>query len=349
MMFIDPKRGFRLHPRRFWRVPKPSLWMSLNPISMLSATSVWSGWEDNVKRHRVLLKRVRIRVSGGKNTEGDLVQTQERLQAAVALVSEIKARKEVAAAKFKNAVGVAPSQLQRVRAANQPYKSTESAMSTAIANNPRLAALKHEIDAAGYTTEQSRSSLYPLITLEGSASRGEDLDGTAGRSDDFRAGVVLRWKLFDGGVRSRRIDELTEREYVKVSEYDAFVRDLGEGIENAWTRIYEGRRQVDAKREQLRLMEKVVANYQLEYEADKRSILDLLNAENSRFSIEFDLSNATSISQFSSYQLLGQTGNLLKSLGVAKPEGSDVGPNPDSAFSSSNAFKSFTIPTLRQD
>ncbi len=295
---------------------------------------------QNVGRHRKLLEIVQTRVRGGRNSEGDLDQTRERLQAALALVSQIRSARDVAVAKFRNEVGLAPRKLGRAKTPSNPYKSTMYALRAAIDNNPRLAALRHEIDAAGFKTEQSRSSLYPTVSLEASATRGEDLDGTADRSNDFRGVVMMRWKLFDGGVRRARIEEETEREYVKIAEYDTMTRQLGQAIEIAWSRIHEGSRQVRAKREQLRQTRKVVTSYRREYEADKRSLLDVLDAENTRFAIEFDLSNITSLRQFAAYQLLGHTGRLLTTLNIAKPQGSDTAPNSVVSSSSRNSFHS---------
>ena len=303
----------------------------------------------NVDRHRKLLELVEARVAGGRNSAGDLDQTRERLQAALALVSQIRIARDIAAAKFRAEVGVAPGRLHRVRLPRIPFASVEDALVAAVDNNPRLAALRHEIDAAGYQTDQSKSSLYPTVTLEGSATRGEDLDGTRGRSNDLRGVVMFRWKVFDGGVRRSRVNELSERKFVKVAEYDSSTREVRRAIEIAWSRLREGRRQEQAKREQLQQTVNVVRSYRREYEADKRSLLDVLDSENTRFAIEFDLSNITSIRQFAAYQLLGQTGSLLSSLGVRKPEGSDVEPNFATKTRSVNTFGSFVIPSLKQE
>jgi adhesin transport system outer membrane protein len=307
---------------------------------------------ESVERHRELLKNVQARVEGGKNSEGDLNQTRERLQASLALQSQIKSARDIAEAKFKSAVGVGPRRLHSVKFPGNPYRSSADAVDAAVLSNSRLAALQHEIDSAGFKSDRSRSSLFPTVTLEGSATRGQDLDGTDGKANEARGMIVLRWKLFDGGVRRQRIEELKEREFVKIAEYDTSVRQIREEIEIAWSKLFEGLNQVRAKRRQLAETEKVVASYRAEYEADKRSLLDVLDAENTRFAIEFDLSNTSSIRQFAGYELLGHTGDLLEYLGVARPEGAAV-EKPDTSSDSygltsgKSVFKSFVIPPLK--
>ncbi len=304
---------------------------------------------QNVDRHRKLLKLVQERVTGGKNSVGDLDQTKERLQAAIALVSQIKIARDVAAAKFKNAVGVGPGRLQSTKFPKNKFLHSNEAVAAAIEGNFKLAALRHEIDATGFKTEQFRASLFPVISVEGSATRGEDLGGSDDRADDLKAMVMLRWKLIDGGVRRNRIHELTEREFVKIAEYDSMIRDVRQEIEISWSRLMEGGKQVAAKRSQLKETQKVVASYRKEYEADKRSLLDVLDAENTRFGIEFDLSNAISIRRFAAYQLMAHTGDLLKTLNVARPAGAQYEPDISMLRPASSAKSAFVIPPLKQE
>ena len=303
----------------------------------------------NVQRHRDLLRLVEARVEGGKNTEGDLRQTRERLQAAIALVSQIRIARDTARAKYKAAVGIEARRLRSAPLPRLPFRSSASAREMAISRNPRLAALRDEVDAAGFRTDQARSGFYPLVTLEADGSRGDNLDGTEGRSDEFKAQLKFSWKVFDGLVQYRRVEELTEREYVMVAELDTMMREVTQEIEISWSRIVEGRVQVAAKSRQLDETEKVVAAYREEYEADRRSLLDVLDAENTRFAIEFELSNVRSIRAFAAYQILGHAGVLLEQLGIDRPLG---GERPSSgAYSSSysSPIKSFVIPPLKLD
>ncbi|MEM8750513.1 MAG: TolC family outer membrane protein [Pseudomonadota bacterium] len=304
---------------------------------------------ENVRRHERLLKLVKDRFDGGQTSIGDLDQTRERLEAAKGLVSQIKISLETANAKFKSAVGVAPRRLKNVRQAKISFQTAAGATSFAISSNPRLQSLNSEVDVADFQKEQFRSTLYPELSLEGSATWGDDLEGTPKRSNELRGMVVLKWKLYDGGIRRARISELTEREYEKLAEYDTFARELREQIEIAWARTMEGRRRVASIRNQLDQNRKVVRAYRDEYQANKRSLLDVLDAENSRFVSEFDLSNASAIQRFSSYQLVAHTGQLLKRFGVATPKG---GRNPEPAYKprarNASSFN-LTIPSLRQD
>ncbi|MDQ2634605.1 MAG: TolC family outer membrane protein [Pseudomonadota bacterium] len=305
--------------------------------------------EDNLKRHRALLRIIQERYDGGRAPIGDLEQTIERVEAAKALVAQIKVARETARAKYKNAVGVMPSGLTPVSYATGIPKSVADVTNRAIRNNPRVKEAVAETEVSYFDREQFRSTLYPQVYLEGSATRGEDLEGTPGRNDELEARVVLRWKLFDGGVRRNRTAELGERYSEKIAEQMILVRELTQEVEIAWARLVDGRAEVQAVQREVAQNTKVVASYQDEYNANKRSLLDVLDAENAKFASQFELSNVTALHVFSSYELLAQMGVLLKTLGVQAPQIPDVPADPLPALLRSPAKSQFDIPALSQE
>lgn len=305
--------------------------------------------EDNVRRHQALLKIIQERYDGGRSPIGDLEQTVERVESAKALVARIKVARETAKAKYKNAVGVPASNLKPVKYATGIPKSVAEVTDRAIRNNPRVKEAVAESQVAYFDQQQFKSTLYPQIFLEGAATRGENLEGTPGRNDELEAMVTLRWKLFDGGVRQNRTAELGERHSEKLAEQMILVRQLTEEAETAWARLVDGRAEVTAIKTEVAQNIKVVATYRDEYNANKRSLLDVLDAENARFSSQFELSNVISVHIFSSYELLAQMGVLLKTLGVHAQEIPDVPSNPLPTLLRGPSQQEFDIPALSQE
>jgi adhesin transport system outer membrane protein len=303
----------------------------------------------NVSRHQKLLGIIQERYDGGRAPIGDLEQTIERVEAAKALVAQITVARETAKAKYKNAVGVPASGLKPVSYATGIPKSVVEVTSRAIRNNPRVREAAAQSEVSYFDKQQFRSTLYPQVFLEGSATRGEDLDGTPGRNDELGARVVLRWKLFDGGVRRNRTAELGERYSEKVAEQLILVRELTQEVETSWARLVDGRAEVAAIQREVAQNKKVFAAYQDEYNANKRSLLDVLDAENALFASQFELSNVTALHVFSSYELLAQMGTLLATLGVEAPQIPDVPANPLPTFLRGPSQKPFDIPPLGQE
>lgn len=301
----------------------------------------------HVERHNFLLKTINQRLEGGRAPLGDLEQTRERLEGAKALVAQIDIARETAIEKFASIVGSRPGKLRPVKFAPGLPKSKEAALSSAKLNNPRVAAALEEINSAGYDRDQFKANLLPNIYLEGSASRGEELDGTPGKSEELKAMLVLRWKLYAGGTQRARVGELVEREAEKIAEYDILIRELEQAVGVSWARFSKGRSQVNALSEQVKQNKKVVASYQNEYDADKRSLLDVLDAENTSFGNEFALSNARAIRLFASYQLIAHMGVLLETLGVDRPAGGDAQAIAPVGVSNNFGLSNFVIPPLK--
>lgn len=303
---------------------------------------------QNVARHLRLLGIIQERVEGGKAPVGDLEQTRERLEAARALVGQIKVALGTANAKYRNAVGLEPSGLRKVGYAPGLPNSVVDVIAIAAQSNPRVRAGEAEIDVADFDKKQYRSNYFPQITLEGSATRGKELDGTPGRNDEYEGKIVLTWKLFDGGVRRGRELELSERHAERIAEQHILLRQLRQEIEISWTRYVQGREQLAAIRRQVDQNRKVVASYLDAYNANRRSLLDVLDAESAGFVSRFELSNISALHRFSSYELLAQMGMLLEQLGVPAPIGADdyFDPGPPSVHGAPSVTK-FEIPALR--
>ena len=84
--------------------------------------------------------------------------------------------------------------------------------------------------------------------------------------------------------------------------------------------IHNGHARVAALKSQEASNSKIIRTYLDEYQLSKRSILDVLDAENTRFRVRFDLSSAEAIKRFAIYQVVALTGQLLDIFGIQAPQ-----------------------------
>ena len=302
---------------------------------------------QNVNRHQELLAVTQERIDGGKAPESDAVQTLERLEAAKALVAQITIALETSKAKYKSAVGKAVGRIHNVPAVKGIPRDKSSVINVALNNNPEVQQREANAEIAEYDRKQFQSNLLPQLHLEGSATRGHELEGTPGRNDELKAALVLRWRLFDGGIQLSRERELAERASLRRVEQQILARELVERIETVWARWTTGRTEMNALAAQVRRNERVVSLYENEYEAGNRSLLDVLDAESSKFAGEFQYFNSRSLQLFSGYRLLASMGNLLGYFGITAP--AFERPLNIETFSAidSNPFEKLQIPPLR--
>lgn len=274
----------------------------------------------NIRQHKKILSLVNVRYKGGNSPISDLDQTRERLAGARAVHAEIRTALQTAEARYAQVVGVRPGKLRSIPTPQHARRGLRNSINTGLAHNSILLALKSDIVEAEHERNQSKSAYYPQVYLEGEAVYGQDIDGTPGRSRELRGGVVLSWSLFDGKVRTARVGELSERVVQRVADLEKREREVIQQIESAWAKYTNGHARVAALKSQEASNSKIIRTYLDEYQLSKRSILDVLDAENTRFRVRFDLSSASAIKRFAIYQVVALTGQLLDTFGVDAPK-----------------------------
>ena len=276
--------------------------------------------EENIRAHRELLGLVEVRFRGGTSTQGEVLLAQERVLAAETIRADVKRTLGAAEARYVNLVGSRVAGIEPV-AAPRPLPATQKiAIHAARSKNPTLQALDKDIAAARADLTQSEAAFRPNVALEGRGALGHDINGTAGPNNDAAAKVVMSWNLFNGHIDQARRREKAERLAEVESRLDKLRRDVDEAVMRAWSDIKTNDerkvlldRQIDAGR-------KLNVAYRQEFEGGRRSMLDLLEAQNVYFNARVQGVTAGSLAIYSRYQLVAAMGSLLDYFGL----GADV-------------------------
>lgn len=288
--------------------------------------------DENVRIHRELLSRVRSRVEGGSSTEGELRQAEERVAAVLAGRADILSELGAARARFENVIGVAPGSLGRVSRPKGMPGSQGQAIAAARANHPSLQAGASDVDAADAEYDKTKSLFLPTLGVQGRASLGEDLDGTPGLNNEFAVRFSMSWNLFNGGIDVKRKRQQAERVTESRMRLDQLRRTVDETVRRSWSDITSNDVRIAALRQQTTASEAVIVNYNREFEAGLRDLLDLLIAQNSAFTGQVQLISAETIAVFARYRLLASTGQLLSSMDISPPPEAVDAPPPKPWF-----------------
>ena len=274
---------------------------------------------QNRQRLSGIFKLVQDLTSGGGAPKGDLDQARERLAGADFTIAQIEQALQEAEARYRQVIGSEPKGLVPVAFPRGVPKTRTAAVATAVAGNPGIRALDAERQAAEYALEQADAGYYPTVGLEGIASTGHDIGGTPGSSTSLTGQVTLSWNLYQGGGTTYRKRALGEKVNQALAEKQTKVREISEEVDRAFAAYSIGTKRVAAARAQLAANTGVIAAYQEEYKLAKRSLLDLLDAENARFTSQFQLTSAEAVHRFAAYQLLATMNRLLKTLDISAP------------------------------
>ena len=274
---------------------------------------------QNIANHEELFSNVQSRYSGGRAGEGDLEQALERVEAAKAALAEFRRGLDDAYSKYRKVIGLEAVNLTFPGPLRGLPRSKDEALTVALQLNPTLLAADSDKEAAKQAFRVTDGAFVPTVSLEGRASHGIDADTFIGKRDDISGKLVVSWDVFRGGQDSWRRAEMAERYTEQTMRHARLQRDALESIDKAWAARTITANRIAALTHQLAANKKTIAIYRKEYEIGRRSLIDLLNAENQYFNAAVSLTSARGVVVFADYQLLAAMGSLLDYLKTAVP------------------------------
>ncbi|MDS1137536.1 TolC family outer membrane protein [Nitratireductor indicus] len=279
----------------------------------------------NLGFHQSMLGDISSLISGGALTEADRQQAQERALSAKARLKEAEEELEAAKIRFYKLVGKPlTNPVMPASVASALPRSLDAAIGIARANNPRIKVANADIDVADAQVDAARSKMFPEITAEGRARTGYDIDGADGRTHDLQARVVARWNLYRGGI-----DVANEQEQIRRASEQRLVlhqayREVEEAVRISWDRR---QRQIDLSstlRDQAATNARLVNSYREQLVVGQRSLLDVLGAQNTRYSVNVLSKTAQYAALFAEYRILAATGTLLNTMHLQSAKQSEA-------------------------
>ena len=302
-----------------------ALLVSRQYLDILLQQRIFAASDDNVTFHRNLVGDLGQGVQQGSISIADQQQAQERLQAAIVGKTEAEEALVEAQIKLQTLTGLAvsgASMPQSLRLAVTPTLS--EAVSEARQNNPRVKEAAADVDAAHAMVTKANGDLYPTIGVDGRGRIGEDIDGFAGKTNDLQARVVLKWNIFDGGINRAKYQEMVRR----ASEARFRLHELGrfaeEDVRSAWNSMSTQRKVGDELSTQSKVSDDLLLSYREQFNVGRRSLLDVLDAQNTRYNVQVRLETARFAEQFAEYRVLAATNKLLASMNMTPPQGAEA-------------------------
>jgi outer membrane protein, adhesin transport system len=274
--------------------------------------------KENISANKRILGEIAQVSTGGALSVADRQQAQERVYAAEARLIEFQEELKASNAAFIRLVGSpigGASQFIDIR--GRLPKSLAAALNAAHNNHPTLQYAVADIDAAAAMVKGAQAKYAPKLSLEGRATAGDDLNGINGSDYDLQGNLVLNWNLFNGGIDSANTQEQIRHVDEAYSRLNKLRREVDEGVRQSWDRRYEQQRRLSALLKQLSADNQLAATYKEQFSVGERSLLDLLDTENTRFEVKVAIATSTAAVKFAEYRLLASTGTLLRSIGLS--------------------------------
>lgn len=294
-------------------------------LNLLLQERIVAAATDNALFHEQLAGSLSEGVDQGSISVADLQQAEERLQAAIVLREEAREDLTNARTALRRLTGLDINSvvLPQNLAAAMP---TDLALAIAGARteNPLVREAQADVDAANAMIMSSRGGLYPEIGVDVTGRIGEDIDGFAGETNDVIGRVYLRWNLFNGGIKEAEVQEMVRRASEARYRLHDRIREAEEDVTNAWTALATQRSVGATLERQSEVSDDLLLSYRSQFNIGRRSLLDVLDAQNTRFNTQVRRETSRFSELFAGYQVLAATNNFLEALSVAPGAGSGL-------------------------
>lgn len=290
-------------------------------LEVLLQAEIVAETRNNLGFHQQIVNDIGQSVSGGAMTSADAMQARERLLAARARHAEASEDLEAAKIRFMTLVGKPIGKPQYPGSVSRALPaSLQAAIDIARARNPRLAAAGADVDTADALVRSARSDYLPTVALQGRARYGDDTDGSEGRSADLEAKVVARWNLYRGGQTVAKEQEHIRRASEQRQALHQAHRETEESIRIAWDRRAKRAELAATLKQQASANAQLVSSYREQLNVGQRSLLDVLDAQNTRYNAAVMAKTSQYAALFEEYRILAATGGLARTMGAATAE-----------------------------
>ena len=271
---------------------------------------------DYVDGIAALQRRVQeiVRIDQGRGY--DLLQTDSRLAQARLTLADREGQLAEAREALAQLVGQPIGSVTSTEPPGEPIRSLQDAMDL-LNMHPSILARRAEVTAARKAAAVADAWTKPTVNLRARVTSPRDFDGKRKWFGGYDLGLVTDWSPFDGGVGAATAAAANAQVLTAEEAVASTRRVLQTDVARHWTQIQSRVGRVGTRAELVESTRQVRAAYWEQFQIGKRSIIDLLNAENEIYAARLGAATEHAELIQARYRLLGATGQLLPRLGIA--------------------------------
>ncbi len=267
--------------------------------------------KKDVITHRGILTKIRKRLKAGAGRKSEVELAESRLAQAQATLARRIGEARDAGDTFIRVVGMsAPRYMKTPHMPKILPVDLGAAQLAANQSNPTIAAAESQYEASRDAVGVARSSFFPRITFDMSASYDNNLDGVRGHNNDAMAMLRLTYNLFKGGSDKASVDAANARKMVALHDAQNIRREVNESVALAWNGLIAAQQRLPHLRVHSKQSYNVSQSYKKQFVLGQRTLFDLLNAQSEYFTADASYVSGQYDVKIQSYRLLASMGIL---------------------------------------
>ena len=269
--------------------------------------------EDNLKYHQDLMNRIEEKVKSGVTRQSDLEQARSRYTLALGNLATEKANTFAAMANYQritDTVWPVNQAGEYVISANFEVENRERLV-FALNNHPLLMASNAAINEAKQDITAASEGFHPRLDLRAKTDVYSNYLSTFDERQISSIDLLATINLYRGGSDSAARNSAIKRRLRSMDDKLVVCRAIRQSSQTALFDVVSSQKKLNYFREQAAAITKARAAYEQQFAVGRRSLLDLLSAENEYFQAQRALINIEADLSISKLKLLAATGQLI--------------------------------------
>lgn len=268
--------------------------------------------ENNLKYHQDLMNRIEEKVKSGVTRQSDLEQARSRYTLALGNLATEKANTFSSMANYQritDTVWPVNETGEYVVNANFEVENRERLV-FALNNHPLLKAANSSIIGAKQEVTAASEGFHPRIDLRAKTDVYSNYLSTFDERQISSIDLLATINLYRGGSDNASRNSAIKRRLRSMDDKLVVCRAIRQSTQTALFDVVSSQKKLNYFREQAAAISKARAAYEQQFAVGRRSLLDLLSAENEYFQAQRALINIEADLSISKLKLLAATGQL---------------------------------------
>lgn len=285
-------------------------------IGVLKAHELMQTARENVAINESIFDKVNQLYEAGLTTDSEVKKIQASLSLAKSNLTVQLNNTKDAEYKYRRVLGRMPEieTMQKPKLDTPMPESIERAAMYAIQHNPSMLVSNYNIKGAQALYKQRQKEYYPKIDLEISQFLNDVSrvgNGFDQPDDRFRARIVLNYNLFKGGADAADVQKHLSVINQEVEIKRDLKRQVIESLDFSWNAYEMIELQLKDLRDYKTYAEATLDLNKDEYDLGRRTLLDLLSAQNDVINARTQIISSEYDYLFAQYRILDAMGLLV--------------------------------------
>ncbi|MBN7769672.1 TolC family outer membrane protein [Marinobacter daepoensis] len=277
--------------------------------------------EQNLKEHRKVFRQIQMSSNAGVGNNADLDQITGRLSLAHANLITSRSDLNAIESRYMRVVGaMPPAELSTPQESPVPYTAGQ-AFARALRDNPQFLSSLYRIKASEADVDASKSGYHPRVNLTARyGSQDYDDRGLDNSRTDGRIAIELHYNLYNGGRDKAAIKSAYNRVNQSKAQRDSACTSVRQNLQVAYQDTVTYKDQIPVLEQHKQASNRVRQAYKDQFLIGRRSLLDVLDAENEYFQASRALVQAELDYALATARTQNAMGTLLQTLGIMRDD-----------------------------